>query len=609
MGAVKSLKINFRSAQLKAAVLTILWVPGIIAYNTRSANGFFADGSLPRVITWDNFGYFLWLPAFFIHGDPWLRGAWVKEAFEKYQPSGTLYQVYEGPQGLKASIYHPGMALLSLPAFGTGHLLAKLSGFPSDGFSAPYRWSYLVWFLGLMYLAFLWILKAWEVLFPDIDGLLFILGFIGLSNVPATFGLYGVSVHTAGFAFSSGLLLLWARSRTSGWNTRKCIGLALWAGLALLTRPPLVLWSGLVAPGLFEYFKKSPFRRLLHLAALSISAGLPLLLLMNHWHSVSGRFTLNLHREVFDWAHPRWQWFLFSARNGWLVYSPAFFFLLPGWYFWFRRQRSEALWGAGILLALLWLHSAWECWHYGGGYGQRTMTDYYPFLMLPMAFGWEALQKAKPWAKKALRMGITSLIFLNIFQTVQTFTGALTARRNTWPYYFCQFLRLFPCSQCAPLLYQEPPETLGSLEDLNGLAYDSATMYRWQAPDGDTNFIQGREFSVPGLHQSFLSLSDRDHLLLFVRTRMVPLDTLSSPILAVGYLESKGRMLLYQAPPLRPNSINPEVYEAALVIAENFSPEDSVRVYLWNKSRKKWKIQEVRIVKALPRQPASYIIR
>lgn len=596
----------------KTFVLLIFFIPGCLHYNFRHWTIEKPQETFRRVITWDNFGYFLWLPAFIIHQDPWLQGAWLDTAFVHYQPSGTRYQLHEGIPGRRVSIYHPGMAIASLPAFFVGHGTALLFGAPADGFSLPYRVAYVLWFFFLIYRALRWLLDALETLGLGSSSFLFLALLIAASNLPATLGNHGVFIHTVGFFLMAGLLKLWLRVLSEGLTSTTLAWLSAWCGLAFITRPPLVLWLLIFLPSLPEYIKQNLFRNLFLLLLAFALALLPPGLLMLYWREATGQWTLNLHTEVFNFNRQRLTWFLFSARNGWLFYSPVFLLIIPAWIIWLRQDNHKrtALWAISFLGCLI-LHGSWECWHYGGGYGQRTMTDYYPMLMVPLALAWRLDKGFKllwVWFFRGI-LGLLALI--NLFQTLQFFTGALTPQHNTWAYYRCQFLRLFPQEECRPFLYVSPPASLNSLKELDLSRYDTATIYDAPFPEtGEPFFAEGHEFSSPGIDLPYLHLSDRDHLLLWLKVQKAPSpQCYEDSLLAVAYLKSRGRFLFYQAKPLEPSVCDSAEWRAGFVIPENFSPNDSVRLYLWNRKRCSVLLYRIQLVKAVPRMPPTYVVR
>ena len=85
-----------------------------------------------KALTWDVFGYYLYLPATFIHHDIALQDhTWLDDVMTHYEPSSTFYQLV-----IK---YSAGMAVLYAPFFLIAHLSAPLLGYPADGFSLPYQ--------------------------------------------------------------------------------------------------------------------------------------------------------------------------------------------------------------------------------------------------------------------------------------------------------------------------------------------------------------------------------------------------------------------------------------------------------------------------------------
>ena len=112
-----------------------------------------------RMLQWDSYGYYLYLPAFFIYDDPGLENrTWIDSLNAKYQPTATLYQVAPGEGNKRTLKYPSGMAVLWSPFFFIAHGIAGPLGYPADGLSAPYSWCIV---LGCMLYAFigLWYLR------------------------------------------------------------------------------------------------------------------------------------------------------------------------------------------------------------------------------------------------------------------------------------------------------------------------------------------------------------------------------------------------------------------------------------------------------------------
>lgn len=95
--------------------------------------------------SWDVLGYYLPLPATFVHHDPMLNDrSWVEKVNKEKDLSGTLYQISSTPDGKPMYFFLFGMALFYLPSFLAGHGWASITGAPTDGFSEPYQYALVI---------------------------------------------------------------------------------------------------------------------------------------------------------------------------------------------------------------------------------------------------------------------------------------------------------------------------------------------------------------------------------------------------------------------------------------------------------------------------------
>ena len=70
---------------------------------------------LPNVISWDVFGYYLYLPGLFIYNDLGFNDwSWIDNIVEIYNSTDTVYQISKGPLGNNINKYSMGMAFLYL---------------------------------------------------------------------------------------------------------------------------------------------------------------------------------------------------------------------------------------------------------------------------------------------------------------------------------------------------------------------------------------------------------------------------------------------------------------------------------------------------------------
>ncbi len=99
------------------------------------------EPDINSVITWDVYGYYLYLPAIFIYDD--LEELKFAEPLrEKYNSSPALYQVFHAENNKPVIMYSAGMSVVYAPFFLLAHAYAKTSDVhPADGLSEPYHFA------------------------------------------------------------------------------------------------------------------------------------------------------------------------------------------------------------------------------------------------------------------------------------------------------------------------------------------------------------------------------------------------------------------------------------------------------------------------------------
>ena len=145
-----------------------------------------------------------------------------------------------------------------------------------------------------------------------------------------------------------------------------------------------------------------------------------------YWKLASGQFIYDSYgkTDFMEWKHPHILDGLFSARRGWLVYSPIFLFAIAG--FWYLQKQRKYLAISLLVFFILFVYVSFShnIWWYGGGLSQRQMVQIYPILAIPLA---AFLRVAyKNWARQIL-FGIAAsvCIYLNLWLTYQGHQGGL----------------------------------------------------------------------------------------------------------------------------------------------------------------------------------------
>ncbi len=236
---------NFKSL----LVLTLLiFSISILRYNNYKER----DHTNPFPISWDVFGYYLYLPATFIYHDPGLENSeWQKNIHEKYKPSTTYYQVANGEGNKKVIIYNIGYAFINAPGFFIAN--AYTDDNQKDGFSRPYQLAMQVTAFLLTLIGLFLFRKILLYFFSDtITALLLFLVTVGTNYF---FQVVYDATMPHNILFTLNCFIVWF---TIKWyDTKKTtyvFFLAISLGLAAICRPTELIW--ILVPALWGVFNK-----------------------------------------------------------------------------------------------------------------------------------------------------------------------------------------------------------------------------------------------------------------------------------------------------------------------------------------------------------------
>ena len=399
-------------------------------------------------ISWDVSGYYLYLPAAVIYKDL-KQLSWWSGIEEQYHPGPGMGQAFQHPSGNYVMKYTLGQALQFLPWFMAAHLLAGPLGYPADGFSLPYQaaigWgSLIVALLGLWFLR-----RVLKMYFSDKTVASVLICIVFGTNYLEYAGITGAMTHN--WLFTLYVLLIFSTIRfyqkpSFAWAA--AIGLLV--GWAALTRPTEIIsviipvlwgvssWAALRGRLLFfkQYFSKITLAALVAAAVVFLQAA--------YWKYATGEwFVYSYQEQGFSWRHPHLSDVLFSARAGWLVYTPMMVFAVLGLLL-LRRvnpvsaggkdlQRSAAFPassvplgpGAGLIpycLLALYITAAWDIWWYGGSLGQRAMVQSYPLWAFPLGafLTWVSERNWRRWVFVPLA---ALCIYINLWWSHQAHRG------------------------------------------------------------------------------------------------------------------------------------------------------------------------------------------
>ena len=366
-------------------------------------------------ISGDGKGYYLYLPAYVIHGDAsysMLIQALRNHPESEYAKIDDILKTHPAT-GRLINKYSIGVAVLLLPFFLAAHGTAHVLHLEPDGFSFLYQ---LAVSLGaLFYLAigiFFMQRLLWQrfqthvvvaVLAITIFGsnLLYYATYEAAYSPIYSFFLFSLFVHTVS---------LWHETC----RARYAILMGITLGLIILVRVPnilMVLFPLLYAMHSYDdiRMKRAQWRpyvlSLILVAAIAVGLTFPQLLI---WKQGAGTWLINPYvDEHFDFTTPQIWSVLFGTKQGLFFYSPLLLLSLGG--FFLRPFRQDQLFLPIIIFfaAQTFVIASWHCWWLGAAWGHRGFTESLSFLSIPMGYAIAVM-----WEKKSIWRRLRWLLLL-----------------------------------------------------------------------------------------------------------------------------------------------------------------------------------------------------
>jgi len=567
-----------------------------------------------NALSWDVFGYYLYLPMTFIYSDPGMKDiSVIYDIIDKYNSTVTLYQASQLPSGNWVIYYTMGLAVLYAPFFLIGHVISLLSNLPSDGFSLPYQYS--VWIGGIMYTAIgiLFLRKILLTFFNDkICAAILIIIVLGTNYLFNT-SFYGQNLNNQNFIFTLYSIIIWL---TILWHQshkiKHAVLLALSCGLTILIRPSEivcliipVLWgvkNRETAEEKINLLKKYRYQLLLFIVLLIIIGFFQ----FSYWKIITGKFLYNTYNvnpgEGFEFLKPYTLKVLFSFRKGWLIYTPVMIFSLVG--FIYLRKKNRNIFYPVLIYFLfnLYVVSSWSAWWYADCFGQRALIPSYTILALPLGYFLVYMKYRKLYLKVLTYSLICMFTGLNLFQAWQMSNGIIHSSRMTRDYYFAVFGKTYVPDGAERLLlvnrsqegtdrfsdednYRKEFSIIQDFEDSNAVGITSE--YSWS---GNSSFQSdsNRIFSPP-IQAEFSDIIKSDHAWIKTTAHVLPVaDPKLYPFSIVIHFQHKGHPYKYRT--LNSEDLNLELNRWNEISFYYLTPEvrrkkDKLKVYLWNRGQ------------------------
>lgn len=392
-------------------------------------------------ISYDNFGYYMHLPARFIYHDPQLKTGWFEQVSEKYNNVGHYSQTATTKENERFMRYYMGMSYVWTPPFFAAHLYAKAKSYEADGFSIPYQNALIYYGVIFMILGVIFSRKILLHYFTEkITTSILIIFFTGTSIF--YFGTIGNDVPHI-YLFTLFAALIWYTIR---WHEkpsyRYIIPLSALLGLIIAIRPSDIFIS--LFPILWGAYNKETIKQKLQIIAKNkyqVLTGIMICILfilpqLFYYYQSTGSILLNIYNEPsspFDFWNPRILYVLFGFRKGWFIYSTLSILGFIGLVFVFRKLRSF-FWPVVIYyIILIYLVASFDSLT---SFGWRAFLQSNALLLIPAGFLIEYISHQKLIFKTLFSVIILFFIILNIHQAYQISEDVLSASRMTKEYYF-----------------------------------------------------------------------------------------------------------------------------------------------------------------------------
>ncbi len=560
------------------------------------------------MLTWDVFGYYLYLPAHFIYSDlSLINQEWLMSLVDTYQPSSTLYQITKLESGNWVIKYTMGLSLLYAPFFFLAHLIAEPLGYPTDGFSLPYQYSITIGGLIFAMIGLIYFTKILLHFFDKyITGIVIIIIFFGTNYFHLT--IYDGTLLSHNFLFTFYAIL--THYTIKWYDTQKMkhaiiIGLSI--GLITLIRPtegicvfiPL-LWYNKNE----SYFKnkilllKNYFPHLLLVIFCAIIILIPQFL---YWKNITGNYLFYSYTnagEGLDFLSPHTFDFLFSFRKGWFVYTPIIILGFIGFYHLYKKNKPLFYTITTFIIIDIYISSSWTTWWYAGGsFSSRSLVPAYVLLAIPIGFLIKKIRLTSSSTKVIFSCFCLLLITLNLFQSWQFENNILSKERMTAAYYFAIFGKTKVNEEDKKLLLvdrtTETFDEFNNSEDYKGklLYQNSFDELVDTALKNDGVFILGDEISFsPGIDIQYKDLTNCDHAWIKISAKIfIPNGYDEELPLLVASFQHKDQSYKYRTYEMKKESIaysNWNTIEADYLTPYIRNDNDNLKVYLWHRGNK-----------------------
>jgi len=348
-----------------------------------------------RIYASDEVQFFAWIRSWTFDGDVDFDNEYRHfQAGDAGRYKGFAETLLErvNENGRRVNFAPIGCALLWAPFYGAGHVVARLTGAPADGYSQPYISA--VAYASALY-GFLAVLLSADIARRVVGRGVTAVSLV-LIGTPLAYYIYispPFSHATSAFAVSL-FVWTWLRVRDT-WTPAQVAGLAALGALMAMVREQDVFF--LLGPAL-DYVvtasrseRRSVFAHVGIGVAAFVAAYAPQLVA---YQALNGHPSqTELVSRKLTWTSPHAFEVLFSLEHGLFAWTPMALFAIGGLVWLAARRASwphpDARWIAACALVMvagqIYVSGAVESWTVAGSFGQRRFVALTPLLTLGLA--------------------------------------------------------------------------------------------------------------------------------------------------------------------------------------------------------------------------------
>jgi len=564
-----------------------------------------------NILSWDVFGFYLYLPATMIYNDPAIKDiGWVEHINSTYNNTETLYQISPVSNGGNIIRFSPGIAIMMSPFFILGHSYAFIEQDNPDGFSKPYQWAIIL--AGLFYTIIgLIFLRKILLRYLSDQVTAITLAILCLSSNLFFFITYGNDIPHV-YAFTINVLIIWLTIRWHEDHKKShAILLGLLLGLAVISRISEMIMVAI--PVLWGVYNKQTLidkvrlvlkykRHLLYLMLAGIVAVLPQII---YWKVASGSWLYWSYTDPassLNLLNPRFGWVLFGFRKGLFIYSPIMILSVFGFYHLYKKNKNAFV--PLVIVAVLhtYLIASFTSLV---AYGWRAFIELYAILAIPLAFFVTAVYKSKLWIRLSVLLVVLSITILNQFQIWQLNHGILDGYRMTREYYFRVFAKTrvteedrkyMLVQRSASALEKIPNEKDYNRKLLHHFDFESVEVGDEQYFDttyshsGEMSFrMDGTKEFSPTFRKAFNELSESYYGWVRASVWVYPVaEPAENEVVMVVAMRNGNRNYKYKGFSMNADTIQLKLNQWNLIRADYLTPEllsssDQLEVYIWHK--------------------------